>query len=141
MADTTCTVQGSAETLAAIFREPGGFKIPLFQRGYAWKDEHANRLLTDLWEAHGTHTPHKVFLGSIVTQRQGNQGPFNLIDGQQRWTTLNLVSLALKEMFLLGGETATAQNFDSILKAKVVGKHCELLQQFLCLHKGASAGS
>lgn len=126
MGDATRIVDGSAKTLAAIFRESKGFKIPLFQRGYSWKDKHVDRLLKDLWEAHGTHTPRKVFLGSIVTQGQEEHGPFNLIDGQQRWTTLNLLLLALKEMFLLGGDPATAQSFDSILKAKVVRRNCEL---------------
>ena len=137
------TVKGTAVTLAAIFRDPGGFQIPLFQRGYSWDDKHVGRLLTDLWEAHGTLTPRKVFLGSIVTQREGDHGPFNLIDGQQRWTTINLVSLALKEMFVLGKDTAAAENFDHRLKAKVVRHMLSCLEAVLlhtCRHS-FSAGS
>ena len=130
MVEDTRTVNGRAATLSAIFRDPGGFKIPLFQRGYSWKAQHVERLLADLWEAHVTNTPH--FLGSIVTQRQGGHGPYNLIDGQQRWTTLNLVLLALKEMFVLGDDTATAQNFDRSLKAKVVRNDCELCCSSSC---------
>ena len=136
-------VQGSAETLATIFREPGGFKIPLFQRGYSWEDKHVERLLTDLWEAYGTPTSHKVFLGSIVTQRQGAHGAYNLIDGQQRWTTLNLILLALRELFLLGNDTDTAKNFDGKLKATVVRRPFELrgVSSFADMQTGISAGS
>ena len=63
------TVKGSAQTLANMFLQTGGFKVPLFQRGYSWETKHVERLLTDLWEAHGTPTPHKVFLGFTGSQR------------------------------------------------------------------------
>lgn len=129
------TVQGTAETLTTIFRNPGGFSVPLFQRSYSWGDKQVLRLLTDLWQAHGTSGSRKVFLGSMVTQREGDNGPYNLIDGQQRWTTINLVLLALKELFLLGDDTAAAAAFDPRLKAQVVRQHVEpVLQQFFCVY-------
>ena len=68
------------------------FLIPLYQRKYAWKRKHCERLFTDLLKvkAEGRQSH---FFGSITSQviANGSKIEFHLIDGQQRLTTLWLL--------------------------------------------------
>jgi hypothetical protein len=64
----------------------GDFIIPEYQRGYRWKEEHVNMLLNDIWENGNAN----YSLQPIVVKRL-NDDEFELIDGQQRLTTLFLI--------------------------------------------------
>ena len=91
-----------------LFEKPRRYLIPLFQRGYVWtKDGQWAPLWDDLLSlvkavraqrlSNGRH-PRKHFLGAIVLQQQ-NLGiryipVSDVIDGQQRITTLQLLLLA-----------------------------------------------
>lgn len=70
------------------------FFIPKYQREYVWKKEHWEALFNDLEDAPPGH-----FLGSIIcinTQSDAFQGSqLELIDGQQRFTTICLLFCAL----------------------------------------------
>ena len=98
------TADGSAVTLAALLSNLGECKIPLFQRGYSWKREHVSRLLSDEWLACMTQgRTRDVFLGSIVTQSsKQTDSQCNIIDGQQRLTTIHLIVISLRELYLIG---------------------------------------
>ena len=98
------TVDGQAIQLATFLNVVGECRIPLFQRGYSWRLQHVKSLLTDEWQACiKDRNPREVFLGSLVTQTsKQDSSHWNIIDGQQRLTTINLVMIALREMFALG---------------------------------------
>lgn len=64
----------------------GEFFISSYQRGYRWGEEEVTRLLDDIY-ANGTLN---YCLQPVVVQRK-NDGSFELIDGQQRITTLYLI--------------------------------------------------
>lgn len=64
----------------------GEFIIPEYQRGYRWTKEHINMLLNDIWENGDAN----YSLQPIVVKRL-DDGKFELIDGQQRLTTLFLI--------------------------------------------------
>lgn len=68
------------------------FEIPIYQRQYAWKPEHVETLLNDLdsWKED------KYFLGNIVVKEA--DGKLEVIDGQQRLTTLYLISFFAKDI-------------------------------------------
>lgn len=75
--------------------------IPLFQRPYRWTNKHLQLLLDDV-EAVSEDTAASVFLGVIVTYSRGT-GPgrpvtWEVVDGQQRVTTLYLLVMAAIEV-------------------------------------------
>ncbi len=74
------------------------FLIPIYQRLYTWEHQHVERLLADLWAAYKHQAQSEYFIGAVVVspskQANGNQ-TLELIDGQQRMTTLWLIASVL----------------------------------------------
>ncbi len=75
------------------------FYIPLYQRGYRWKEKQVKRLLEDLlnfYNAYNTDELKKISycLQPIIVKRKSNE-PIEVIDGQQRLITIFLI---LKEL-------------------------------------------
>ncbi len=97
--------------LQTLFGKPVSYRIPQFQRPYAWKkgeqwvplwDDVRN--LADGWlcrQQNAKLRPH--FMGAIVLQRQNNASSEVekriVVDGQQRLTTLQLLIRAAQEVF------------------------------------------
>jgi uncharacterized protein with ParB-like and HNH nuclease domain len=73
------------------------FKVPAYQRSYAWEIDHVDALLNDIREAIN-NKEREYFLGSIVVTL-GDGGRYEVVDGQQRLTTISLVIAAIKEIF------------------------------------------
>lgn len=63
----------------------GDFYIPSYQRGYRWGPDEVTRLLDDVY----TNGTKNYCLQPVVVRRDGDR--FELIDGQQRLTTLYLI--------------------------------------------------
>ena len=68
------------------------FVIPSYQRDYAWTTAQVEDLFEDTSEAIATQSSH--YLGTVVLSHNGS-GPFEVVDGQQRLSTLALVIHAL----------------------------------------------
>lgn len=66
------------------------FSIPEYQRPYIWKNRQIVKLLRDITEhqAHSSTMPY--YLGSVILHADGER--LNIIDGQQRLTTLALMA-------------------------------------------------
>ena len=62
------------------------YTIPIYQREYSWKQEHCEALLNDIQENDPNY-----FIGSIIWVENTNE----VIDGQQRLTSLNLLLVAI----------------------------------------------
>lgn len=80
------------------------FLIPDFQRPYAWEENECQKLWDDLWEfafpdndTKSFNESSEYYLGSIIAYR--NNSKFEIIDGQQRITTLMLLLRALLPKF------------------------------------------
>lgn len=88
------------QTISEIFSIDGIYKIPNYQRQYAWTTEELENLWTDLYEAYQNKTEGNdcYFLGSIVVVNDG-KGFYELIDGQQRITTLMIMMNVLLKNF------------------------------------------
>lgn len=70
------------------------FLIPLYQRKYAWKRKHCERLFADLLKV-SQEGRQSHFFGSIVTVKASEtEDDLLIIDGQQRITTISLMILA-----------------------------------------------
>ena len=73
------------------------FNIPTYQRGYRWTETHVNDLLNDIqnyiesFNGKGIGEDDFYSLQPIVVKWNKEKGSWNLIDGQQRMTTIFLV--------------------------------------------------
>ncbi|AVP68112.1 DUF262 domain-containing protein [Prescottella equi] len=84
--------------LRKIFSSDYEFTIPDYQRPYAWGKEQALQLLDDLEGALARDTDEPYFLGSIVLVKAGSDPRAEVIDGQQRLTTLSILFAVLRDL-------------------------------------------
>jgi uncharacterized protein with ParB-like and HNH nuclease domain len=84
------------KSLTEIFSNK--YLVPLYQRNYAWSEEEISLLLLDLYEAFKLNPDGNYFIGSLVVLKR-RDGFFEVIDGQQRLTTLTLLSKILETNF------------------------------------------
>lgn len=94
-------------TLKTVKELQLGFVIPSYQRPYVWRDEDVIKLFDDIREAYLAEEP-QYFIGSVLSAVRNQDGCrlYELIDGQQRITTLMLLSLAFRAA---GEESSLAQ--------------------------------
>ncbi len=109
------------------------FIIPYYQRGYRWTKEQVEQLLEDIWEFSEKNKNEEEFycLQPIVVKNTGDG--WELIDGQQRLTTIYIILKIIedihlkraileaynKEVFYL--DYQVRENFDKILN----GESCD----------------
>lgn len=74
------------------------YVVPDYQREYVWEDEQIEQLFDDIHAefASGENPLPDYFIGSIVVCRS-TDGRFELIDGQQRLTTLYVLLCAIRD--------------------------------------------
>lgn len=73
----------------------GALTIPEYQRPYCWRDSQLKSLLKDI-RVHQEQTPKlSYYLGSLILHQTDEK--LNIIDGQQRITTLALMNAVLAE--------------------------------------------
>ena len=99
------------QTLCGLFASPVSYRIPVFQRPYAWTKERqwqplwsdAKRIAEKLLAAKPEDRVPPHFMGAIVLQLQsaesGRVVKRIVVDGQQRLTTLQLLVRAAQESF------------------------------------------
>lgn len=93
--------------IAKLLSEDGQkFVIPEYQRPYRWGEDECETLWNDIISVFGDGSDiEEYFLGSIVTYKNDN-GELEIIDGQQRVTTLTLLYRAFYETFKTEEEKA-----------------------------------
>jgi hypothetical protein len=77
-----------AKSVDDIFRTGNSYHVPLYQRGYAWTDEEVEQLLGDLTLAFTERPEEFYLLGQAIFCK--SDGSWEIVDGQQRLTTLFL---------------------------------------------------
>ena len=96
------TIKAEEQELKRIFSDDYLFEIPAYQRPYAWTTEQAAELLDDLLTVMGADgkmddvSPY--FLGSIVLIKDASRARAQVVDGQQRLTTLTILFCVLREL-------------------------------------------
>jgi hypothetical protein len=83
-----------------IFSDDYAFEVPSYQRPYAWEEDQAQELLSDLLDAmdNDNVSGGVYFLGSIVLIKSPNDPQSKIIDGQQRLTTLTILLSILRDL-------------------------------------------
>lgn len=95
---TTHQVKSDFITLKEVVEYGYLFNIPIYQRLYVWGEDQIKTLLEDLNKGFNDNIAHYYLGGIIVSQNQA--GRFDLIDGQQRFTTLWLIGNVIKNSLL-----------------------------------------
>lgn len=94
-------------SIGDVFGEKTIFTVPKYQRGYAWDEESVADFISDVevcYKYRASQTPREHFLGGVLSIKSDIEGVANaveyeLVDGQQRITTLTLFAFALREKF------------------------------------------
>ncbi len=98
-------IKGQEYPLSKIFSSEFDFDIPPYQRPYAWTEEQTGKLFDDLYEAYNDRdlSEDNYFLGSIVLIKDEASPHADVIDGQQRLTTLTIFLSVLASRLPEGG--------------------------------------
>jgi hypothetical protein len=95
-------MQAQPKTIRDILHTGDQYIIPLFQRYYSWEKSHWERLRMDVWALMENGAKPVHFLGPLVCtlppRLPGNSSAFQLIDGQQRITTLTILLAAIRDV-------------------------------------------
>jgi uncharacterized protein with ParB-like and HNH nuclease domain len=94
------------------------FTIPTYQRPYVWGDEQIEKLLRDFYKSFQHNNQEDYYIGTILTKENGIEA--ELIDGQQRFTTLWLAAFVFSrknksseiEKFLKNSDESLKMNFE-----------------------------
>ena len=78
------------------------FKVPVYQRPYSWESEQVKTLFDDIWNSYSEYKSfseekqqkENLYIGNIIIHKQAHE-VYNIIDGQQRITTLSIFLLCL----------------------------------------------
>lgn len=87
----TKKISGAEYPLAKIFSSEFEYHIPSYQRPYAWTVDQASELFDDLYDFYKSKNDDGYFLGSIVLIKKEGDPYSEVIDGQQRLTTLTIL--------------------------------------------------
>lgn len=99
-------IDAKEKAIRDVFHRDYAFSIPPYQRPYSWGTDQAKTLLSDLVAASNGYLPTTpedritpYFLGSIVVIKGETRPEAQVIDGQQRLTTLSLLLSAMRTLF------------------------------------------
>ncbi len=84
-----------------ILTENKKFIIPSYQRPYSWTVDNAEQLIDDIYKSSQSEE-NEYFIGSMICINKG-QNQYEVVDGQQRLTTLSIIVSELKKIIPIQG--------------------------------------
>ena len=109
-------MKANAQPLSEILSNNIQYLIPFFQRSYSWGRDNWDRLASDIQTILSEDLSRKHFLGPLVCSLQtalpGRVSQFQLIDGQQRLTTLSVLLIALRDEAMSAGDDEFAAEIE-----------------------------
>ena len=111
--------------------------IPGYQRDYAWKERNVDDLFSDVEEALEVEGGH--YLGTFILSQKDRNAPVQVVDGQQRLTTLTMLLDVLIDVV---DDPAIQQHYRNTFiahpvtgaKFRVLGENEHFFQQLLADH-------
>ena len=121
-------MKSSENTLVSLIAIEGAqwhYHIPRFQRGYVWGKYNWSKLLEDIYENDPGH-----YMGSVICVHEpGELTPsseliYEVVDGQQRLTTISLLMAAIYKKFnlLADSDPTIKESEDFIIKRNAIKK-------------------
>lgn len=81
-----------------LLSDTSRYLVPMYQRNYAWGEAEINQFMQDISDYQEYKSEKTYYIGTLVVFERKN-GSFEVIDGQQRLTTLTLLTFALKRLY------------------------------------------
>lgn len=81
--------------VGGLFSQEYFFRIPEYQRPFSWDDDNFEDLVDDIKTAARNQ---EYFLGTIVLHRRDGLGIYDVVDGQQRLTSLMILLACLRDL-------------------------------------------
>lgn len=127
MSESTIILKPVSALLTNENGELARYWIPAYQRGYRWTELEVAQLLEDIWEFTETiaeRGKNEFYCLQPLVLSPRPDGRLEVVDGQQRLTTILLILTFLNQRFsvdfqkrLYSIEFETRQNFDAFLKS------------------------
>jgi len=108
-------VEARSQKIENVFKK-GIFVIPDYQREYDWDNSEIDEFIEDIEEIKPKES---YFIGHMVLEGEFNGNSFNVIDGQQRITTITILLSVIRDLFYSKNETNLA---DGINENYIFGK-------------------
>lgn len=106
------------------------YKIPIYQRNYAWKEPQIRQLIRDIYDYCGEKNKEKkYYIGTLVVRPDKEKNTFEVIDGQQRLTTLSMLVAYLNS--IVKGQDNTQESVKSELKNTITFQCRQVSTNFL----------
>ena len=97
-------LQSDVLRIRDIFSSGADLRVPPYQRGFSWGDTEVQALLKDLRDAFSQATVY--FLGAMVVLQIKPGRPSDVVDGQQRVSTLTMILAVLRDLAASSDEAA-----------------------------------
>lgn len=114
----------SNQTFRQLLGNGLSYRVPPFQRDYSWTDDEWNDLWQDMQGLFEPEGESAHYMGYLVLQSSNNKR-FDIIDGQQRITTLSVMILAalghLKDLVEAGVDAPNNQRRRDALQNSYIG--------------------
>jgi uncharacterized protein with ParB-like and HNH nuclease domain len=78
-----------------ILHKANFLAVPFYQRPFSWDEEHFEDLMDDLLGADQTQ---EYFLGTAVFHKTADPSDYDIVDGQQRFTSLMILLACLRDL-------------------------------------------
>lgn len=72
--------------------------VPRYQRPYSWNKENLKELIDDIKKSKGEDDAH--FIGTIIRSIRESDGCWEIVDGQQRLTSISILLAAMRDVYI-----------------------------------------
>ena len=123
-------MRSSKQSVFELFDRQRRYVVPLFQRPYVWNREEQweplwEDILSKATQVAGERSPYPHFLGAVVLNQVKVYGKSldaaEVIDGQQRLTTLQLFLAAFRDLAVGAGATRLAEVLADLTTNRHIG--------------------
>jgi len=91
-------IRPEAKKIEELFSGSIQYEIPLYQRGFEWKQSEASDLIEDLEAYPGETSNDSLYLGAVIFDRSREaEKKIIVVDGQQRLTTILVLLIACRD--------------------------------------------
>lgn len=101
--------------------DKGTYEVPIYQRNYAWDEDQIKTLVNDVYDAYRASVQ-AYYIGTLVVYNRGDK-VYEVIDGQQRLTTIFLILTAL------GIKPQNKLTYKARKKSKDTLEHINMLEE------------
>ena len=88
-------LDGKKICMGTLFSQEYFFRVPEYQRPFSWEPDNFEDLIDDLLSANHQQ---EYFLGTIVLHKRNEQNDYDIVDGQQRITSIMVLLACLRDI-------------------------------------------